>query len=131
MSIELVIVLPALFAILFLGMQAALYHHARTVAIAAAQEGARAAGAEHGTESAGVTAATAFVATAGGDDVLATATATADRTTTTVTVTVTGVSLSVIPGWHPRVTQTASVPVERLTAPSGEFANSEGVNRGN
>ena len=36
---------------MFLGMQAALYYHARTVAIAAAQEGARAAGGEHGTRS--------------------------------------------------------------------------------
>ena len=31
------------------------------------------------------------------------------------TVTVTGKSLSVIPGWHVTVTQSASVPVERLT----------------
>jgi Flp pilus assembly protein TadG len=37
-SIELVILLPALFALMFLGMQAALIYHARTVAIAAAQE---------------------------------------------------------------------------------------------
>ena len=37
------ILLPALFAVMFLGMQAALFYHARTVAIAAAQEGAKAA----------------------------------------------------------------------------------------
>lgn len=117
MSIELVILLPALFAIMFLGMQAALYYHARTVAIAAAEEGARTAGSESGHESAGVSAASEFVATAGGDDVLQDATATADRTQTTATVTVRGFSLSVIPGWHPAVTQSASVPVERLTAP--------------
>ena len=116
-SIELVILLPALFAIMFLGMQAALYYHARTVAIAAAEEGARAAGSESGQESAGVIAASDFVATAGGDDVLQDATATADRTQTTATVTVRGFSLTVIPGWHPAITQSASVPVERLTAP--------------
>ena len=116
-SIELVILLPALFAIMFLGMQAALYYHARTVAIAAAEEGARAAGSESGHENAGVTAASDFVATAGGDDVLQDATATADRTQTTATVTVRGFSLTVIPGWHPAITQSASVPVERLTAP--------------
>lgn len=40
MSIELLILLPALFAVMFLGMQAALFYHARSVAIAAAQEGA-------------------------------------------------------------------------------------------
>ena len=37
------------------------------------------------------------------------------RTTTTATITVTGTSMSVIPGWHVTVTQSASVPVERLT----------------
>lgn len=116
-SIELVILLSALFAVMLLGMQAALYHHARTVAIAAAQEGARAAGSETGHEAAGVHAATTFIATAGGDDVLHEATATADRTPTNATVTVRGFSMSVIPGWHPAITQSASVTVERVTAP--------------
>jgi len=116
-SIELVILLPALFAVMFLGVQAALYYHARTVAIAAAQEGARAAGAENGRTGDGVSAASSFVATAGGDDVLQDAAATASRTATTATVTVHGISLSVIPGWHPAITQSASVPVERITDP--------------
>jgi Flp pilus assembly protein TadG len=116
-TVELVILLPALFAVLFLGMQAALYHHARTVAIAAAQEGARAAAAEQGTERAGVTAATGFIELAGGDDVLSHSDVTANRTPTRATITVRGVSLSVIPGWRPTIRQSASLPVERLTAP--------------
>ena len=116
-SIQLVILLPALFAVMFLGMQAALFYHARTVAIAAAQEGAKAAGGENGKEADGVQAAEAFIADAGGDDVLTGATTTASRTGTTVTVVVQGHSLSVIPGWSPVVRQVASVPVERLTAP--------------
>lgn len=116
-SLQLLILLPALFAVMFLGMQAALFYHARTVAIAAAQEGAKAASSEHGTTSAGIAAATAFVEEAGGDDVLSGAHANAERTATTVTVTVRGKSLSVIPGWNPVITQTASLPVERLTAP--------------
>lgn len=116
-TVELVILLPALFAVMFLGMQAALYHHARTVAIAAAQEGARAAGAENGQAGNGVSAASAFVHQAGGDDVLLHAQANADRSATTATVTVQGFSLSVIPGWSPRVQQSATVPVERLTSP--------------
>ena len=118
MSIELVILLPALFAVMFLGMQAALFYHARTVAIAAAQEGARAAGAEQGHESDGVGAANDFIAEAGGDDVLTGTSTSADRTATTATVTVTGFSLSVIPGWNLRITQSATVPVERLTDPT-------------
>ena len=116
-SIELVILLPALFAVMFLGMQAALFYHARTVAIAAAQEGARAAGTEQGRESDGVTAANDFIDEAGGRDVLTGTSATASRTATTATVTVTGFSLSVIPGWNVRITQSATVPVERVTAP--------------
>lgn len=117
-SIELVILLPALFAVMFLGMQAALFYHARTVAIAAAQEGARAAGAEQGHEANGVGSANDFLAEAGGDDVLTSTSTRASRTATTATVTVTGFSLSVIPGWKVRITQSATVPVERLTAPN-------------
>ena len=116
-SIQLVVLLPALFAVMFLGMQAALYYHARSVAIAAAQEGARAASAETGTKMEGIAAADDFVSTAGGDDVLTAVSVTADRTTTNVTVTVVGHSLSVIPGWSPTITQSASLPVERATAP--------------
>jgi Flp pilus assembly protein TadG len=116
-SIELVILLPVLFAVMLLGMQAALYYHARTVAIAAAQEGARAAGAENGREADGRRAANAFVSEAGGDEVLQRASSTANRTATTASVTVQGFSLSVIPGWAPMVKQSAAVPVERLSAP--------------
>jgi Flp pilus assembly protein TadG len=118
-SIELVILLPALFAVMFLGMQAALFYHARTTAIAAAEEGARAAGAEHGQSSDGAAAADAFIHEAGGDDVLTNTSTTVSRTATTATVTVTGFSLSVIPGWHVRITQTATEPVERLSDPTG------------
>ena len=111
------ILLPALFAVMFLGMQAALFYHARSIAIAAAQEGARAAGGEHGSASDGISAAHAFLTDAGGRDVLRRATAEVDRTPTTVTVTIRGRSLSVIPGWSPIVVQHASVTLERLTAP--------------
>ncbi len=111
------ILLPALFALMFLGMQAALFYQARTVAIAAAQEGARAAGAEHGRESDGLGAADDFITEAGGDDVLTRAQVTVNRTTAIATVTVSGFSMSVIPGWKVRITQSATVPVERLTTP--------------
>jgi len=116
-TIELVIVLPALFALMFIGVQAALFYQARTTAIAAAQEGARVAGGERGTETAGVRAAESYVAATGGDSVLPETSASAERTATTATVTVEGHSLSVIPGWTPTIRQSASVPVERITAP--------------
>ena len=114
-SIQMVILMPALFSIMFLGMQGALYYHARTVAIAAAQEGARAAGGQNGTAADGISAASSFVSDAGGKDVLPGAHVTGGRSATTATVTVTGTSLSVIPGWSPAVSQSASVPVERIT----------------
>lgn len=114
-SIQMVFLLPVLFSVMFLGMQAALYYHARTVAIAAAQEGARAAGAEAGTTRQGAAAAVGFVADAGGDDVLTDLAVTGARTAVVATVTVRGRALSVIPGWAPILEQSATVPVERLT----------------
>ena len=114
-SIQMVMLMPALFVIMFLGMQGALYYHARTLAIAAAQEGARAAGGQNGTAAGGMSAASSFVNDAGGKDVLPGAQVTGGRSATTAKVTVTGTSLSVIPGWSPAVSQSASVPVERIT----------------
>lgn len=115
-SIEMVVLLPALFAVLFLGTQAALYYHARTIAIAAAQEGARAAAAEDAHPGSGVAAARAYLNDVGGD-ALESSSASARRTTTTAVVTVSGRSLSVIPGWRPVVRQQARAEIERTTAP--------------
>jgi Flp pilus assembly protein TadG len=114
-AIQMVFLMPALFAVMFLGVQSALYYHARVVALAAAQEGAREAGTEQGTRDSGVATASTFLADAGGSDVMTSTSVSGSRTTTTAKVTVTGKSLSVIPGWHVTVTQSASVPVERLT----------------
>ena len=114
-SVQMVILMPVLFSVMFLGMQAALFYHARTVAIAAAQQGARAAGAEIGSASDGIAAATSFIAAAGGSDVLENASVSGSRSPTEATVTVRGVALSVIPGWSPMVQQSATVPVERIT----------------
>ena len=116
-SIQLVILLPALFAIMFLGMQAALYYHARTLAIAAAEEGARAAAAQGAQANDGTSAATAFITSAGGSSVLEHPTTTVTRTTTTADVTVRGQAMSVIPGWNITITQSASATVERTTQP--------------
>lgn len=104
-----------MFSVMFLGLQAALFYHARTVAIAAAQQGARAAGAQAGTAGQGAAAASSFVAASGGSDVLEGVSVTGSRSATSATVTVTGASLSVIPGWSPAVRQSATVPAERIT----------------
>jgi Flp pilus assembly protein TadG len=113
-SIQMVLLLPALFAVMFLGMQAALYYHARSIALASAQEGARAAGAENGTTSAGVSTARDYLTDTAGD-ALSGARVTGSRSATTATITVRGTPLSVVPGWAPPVTQSATVTVERIT----------------
>jgi Flp pilus assembly protein TadG len=114
-SVQMVILMPVLFLVMFLGLQAALFYHARTVAIAAAQQGARAAGVETGSSSDGIAAATSFVAAAGGSDVLENTSVSGSRTATEATVTVQGTALSVIPGWSLIVLQSATVPLERIT----------------
>jgi len=112
-SIEMVILLPALFALMFLGMQAALMYQGRAVALAAAQEGAREAASESGTAESGIRTAESFVeaSTTG----LTGTTVLGRRTATVATVTVSATTLSVVPGWSPRITQSASMPVERVT----------------
>ncbi len=110
-----VIVLPAMVAAMFLGMQGALYYHARNVAMAAASEGARVAAVENGRTSDGIGAASRFIADAGGDRVLAALAVYGDRSPGQVVITVSGTSLSVVPGWQPRVTATGSATTERLT----------------
>jgi Flp pilus assembly protein TadG len=114
-TVQLVILMPALFTLMFTAMQAALVYHGRTVAIAAAEQGAQAAATQNGTTADGRTAAAGFVTAAGGDGVLTGVRVTATRTATTATVTVTGTTLSVVPGWTPTITQSATAPVERLT----------------
>ena len=112
-SIQMALLLPVMFSILFLGMQAALFYHARSVATAAAQEGARAAAAEGAHASDGCAAARAFVDHAGG--ALDHPAVTCVRTLTSATVTVQGASLTVIAGWTPLVHQKVTAAVERLT----------------
>ena len=114
-AIQMVFVLPALFAVMFLGVQASLYYHARSVALAAAEEGAREAAGQTGSQTSGVAVARAFLQDAGGADVMTDTNVAGTRSAITATVTVTGTTLSVIPGWHGTVTQRASMPVERIT----------------
>ena len=114
-TVQIVVLMPALFLLMFTGMEAALIYHARTVAIAAAQEGARAAAAQYSSAAAGDAAAEQFIASAGGKDVLRGVTVTATRDATTASVAVVGEAMSVVPGWTPQIVQNASAPVERVT----------------
>ncbi len=112
-TIQMVVLLPALFSLMFLGVQTALMYQGRTIALAAAQEGARAAAGETGSVSAGISAASTFVAatTAG----LKGTTVSGSRTATEARITVVTRTVSVIPGWKPDISQSAVMPVEKLT----------------
>lgn len=114
-AIQMALLLPALFAVMFLGVQASLYYHARSVALAAAEEGAREAAGQTGSRDSGIAVASMFVRDAGGDDVMTNTDITGTRTAATATITVTGTTLSVIPGWRGTVRQHAIMPVERIT----------------
>jgi len=114
-SVELVVLFPALLALLFIVVQAGLHYYARSVALAAAQEGARAAAAQSATAAAGQDAASAFVAKAG-SELLPGAQVSATRTADQVTVSVTGTSLSLVPGYAGfPIVQVVSAPVEKVT----------------
>ena len=115
-TLQLVVLLPLLFTALFVGVQAAVWYQARTIAYAAAQGGANAAAAENASAGDGIAAASRFAQAKGGD-VLAGSTVNGRRTATTVTVSVRGTALSVIPGMKFRVDQSVSAPVERITGP--------------
>lgn len=114
-SLQLVVVFPALMLVIFGVVQGALYFHARTVALAAAQEGLRGARVEEGTASAGGARAREFIARAG-DGLLIGVTVTPSRTAAAASVTVRGRSLSLLPGLPGLpISQTAGGPVERFT----------------
>lgn len=113
--VEMSIVMPIMFTLLFASVQGALLYHGRTVAIAAAEEGARAAAAQNATAADGQVAATAFADTVGGGAVLDGLQVTVTRDATTATVQVAGTTASLVPGWRPQITAHASALVERLT----------------
>lgn len=112
-TVETAILVSVLITLLLTLMQGGVWWHTRNVALAAAEEAARAAASEHGTAVAGRRAATSFIdqSNAGmtnvGIDVR--------RSTTTVTVTITGHAMSVLPGITQQISQTATLPVERIT----------------
>lgn len=120
MTLEVAILFPVVLLIIFGGIQAALYFHARGVALSAAQQGVRVAKAENGTAGAGSATARTFVNQAGGSDVLTGLDVGSSRNADRASVTVSGRPLSVLPGVpNFRVTQSAHGPVEQFTAPGG------------
>ncbi|NLI85083.1 MAG: pilus assembly protein [Propionibacterium sp.] len=111
-SIQMVVLMPALFSVLFLGLQAALYYHASTVAGAAAQDGARVAASYDNSSGIAAGTTTALSALDQSHGSLQNYTVVGTAGAYGPTVTVTGNSLSLIPGLTLSVTRSASLPWE-------------------
>lgn len=103
---------PVLLALVLVAVQAALVFHARSVVTAAAQDAARAAQRELGTEADGRAAAAALLGPS--DQLLVAPSVVVERSADTVTVSVDSEVTSVVPFWTPSVHGSASGPVERF-----------------
>jgi Flp pilus assembly protein TadG len=114
-SVELAITFPAVLLLVMTLIQAALWFYARSVALGAAQEGAREGRVQPASTARAEAAAEGFLAQTA-SDLLTGRNVTVTGSPTAIEVTVSGRSLSLFPGlsgWS--VTQTAVGPVERPT----------------
>ena len=114
-SIEFAITAVAVMAIIFTAIQVSTWFWARSIALAAAQEGVDAQRAYNAAPGVGQTRASVFIASTG--DGLTATTVTVVSDAQNVQATVTGHCLSVIPGFCDAfpVTATAHGTVERVT----------------
>ncbi|WP_199421654.1 TadE/TadG family type IV pilus assembly protein [Actinotalea solisilvae] len=119
-TIELSILFPALLLLVTALVQYGLWFHARSVALAAAQQGVVAAAAYQAPPGAGVDGATAFVVAHGSQTLFDAAASQGVPTPGMVRVEVSGRSVSLLPGTPgPAVVQSATAPVERFTVAGG------------
>lgn len=112
---ELAITFPAVVLLVMTLIQAALWFYARSIALGAAQEGARDGRVQPASTERAQAAAEGFLDQTA-QDLLTGRDVTVTGSTTAIEVTVTGTSLSLFPGlsgWS--VTQSAVGPVERPT----------------
>ena len=113
-SIEMVLIFPMVMLVTLLALQAAAYQHARTIALAAAQEGARAASPLGSTDANGTVAAKTFLGHTG--DGLEQPTVQLTRGNASVTAVVSGRCPTILPGFTATITQSASRPLEQITS---------------
>ena len=115
-TVELAIVFPVLLVIVSGFIQYALWFYARSLALAAAQQGVSVARSYGSTPDAGRASALAFIADHGSDTLLSPAAIASNAGAGQVQVVVTGRSLSVLPGVAGiGVSQSAAGPVEHFT----------------
>ncbi|WP_051640315.1 TadE/TadG family type IV pilus assembly protein [Cellulomonas sp. URHE0023] len=115
-SIELVILFPALLLVVTALVQYGLWFHARSLALAAAQEGVAVARAYGSSPQAGHDTALAFIRDHGADTLTGAAAVATTPDPQSVKVVVSGRSLSVLPGAPGiEISQSADGPLERFT----------------
>lgn len=116
-STQLVLVTPVLILMVMLIIQFGLWYHGSHVAIAAAQEGARAARLEGSSAAAGEERARAFLG-ALGQEVVGEAQVVATRGPEVARVEVSGVSVAVVPGFRLPIHAVSEGNVERFRPPT-------------
>lgn len=112
-TVEVVIVFPLLILTLMLVFQFAFWYHARHVALAAAEEGARAARVDTGTAAAGAARAERFLGDLG-PSVMVNPKVSASRNLDVARVEVSGQARNVVPGLRLPIRQASQGPIERF-----------------
>ncbi len=116
-TIEISILAPTLLLVVFSIIQVGLWSYARSLALAAAQEGAVAGSVLGSSAAAGREQARRFLADSAGDSLVGTA-VTSSSDARSLRIEVSGRALSVLPGLPGLpVRQAAESPVERVTVP--------------
>jgi Flp pilus assembly protein TadG len=113
---QLVLVMPLLLLVVMLILQFGLWYHGSHVAVAAAQEGARAARLEGGTAAEGEARARAFLG-ALGREVVGEPEVVATRDAEAARVEVRGLSVAVVPGFRLPISAVSEGVVERFRPP--------------
>lgn len=112
-SLAFILLVPAVLLLLFGGIQFGLHNYARSLAVAAAQAGARAATAAPASTQRGQDAAEDFL-THQAATTLAAGIVTVQQDGDTITVTVSADAPSLVPLTHPRVVGQAAAVIEHL-----------------
>lgn len=117
-SIQMAIVFPFVILVTVAVVQAAMWVHARNIALTAAREGVAAARTYQAPEGAGAARARETLGRIAGDSLHGPTVTTVGSSTTEVSVRVTGSAPSMLPGISGlSVSQSASAPRERWTSP--------------
>ena len=124
-TLETVVAVPVVLLAVLLTINAALWYHARNIALASAQEGVRTARAHGSSPSQANSTALGYAKTTGDGFLLSPTVDTSGTNSTTIVVRVRGQAVSLIPGLSLSVDQVARGPVERFTTPAVGFASAE------